>query len=104
MVKYSPFIGASSDTSSDVSGAEVLFTTIKYIDQNCNIKELLLNLRYINSKSAINIYEELKSVFNDFDLFHRLASFSTDGEPSMSSLDNGVAGFIKKEIPFIFNF
>ena len=88
------FCSLALDGSKDICDVEQLAVWIRGVDENFNITEELVSLRYMHGRTrGIDIFEEfLKTVSENNISVLKLAGISTDGTPSMLGTGTGFKG------------
>lgn len=87
------------DESTDTTGCAQLAVFIRGIDCNFNLTEELLALQPMKDTTrGEDIFQEIKNVFNTFDLrWEKLSGISTDGAPAMVGSNLGVVNTVNTE-------
>ena len=93
-------IGILIDESTDVSHKSILLLYVRFysIKQN-KICESFLKLFELEQANAQYIYDKVKTFLITEKLFHKVKFLCTDGAPTVSSIQDGVAGKLKRELP-----
>ena len=94
--------GMTLDSTSDVSGNQVLTICLRFLNEETNIiEENFMKLVELKSKTAKDIHSVILRFLRETKLHHKLIAVSTDGEATVSSLKNGVCGMLLNETPYL---
>ncbi len=94
------FYSLAVDETTDISNTSQLAVFIRGITFDFQIREELLCLKSLHgTTTGEDIFAEIKSAINDFDLsYEKLSGIATDGAPSMVGSKKGLVALIKKEL------
>jgi len=94
------FIGISCDDSNDISLEKNLIINATFLDlSKYETSTYFLDLLQLEEFDHESIFLSLKKSLQEKFLYEKVIFFNTDNAKVMSSLENGVAGKLKQEIP-----
>ena len=100
LIQQSEYLGTSIDESTDCSGNSILLLYIRfYCSFDKKTKDIFVTLFQLKSLTAEAIYQKIKPWLVDYKIYNKILFYCSDAAANVSSLGNGVAGLIKRDLP-----
>jgi hypothetical protein len=99
--KKSTFIATALDTSPDICGKDALIIYAKFSNENLVKRETFLKIIYPDKTTGEQLYNELATCLQEFEINEKLFGIGTDGCSVMTGKNKGLISRAKTQNPYI---